>query len=81
MGVLEMHIRFGYLNDRFTLEDIQRQASLGWPDYRDAILKHPDSIHLPPEQLDENRARVAETAPRNRRLFGHTFAGCTNCTG
>jgi GNAT superfamily N-acetyltransferase len=61
-GMLEIHIRLGYPNDRFTLEDIQRQASLVWPEYRNAILKHPDSIHLPPVQLDEHRVRVAETA-------------------
>jgi GNAT superfamily N-acetyltransferase len=59
--MLEMHIRFGYPDERSALEDLQRQASLVWPDYRDAILKHPDSIHLPPVQLDERRVRVAET--------------------
>ena len=57
-----MQIRFGFPDDRFILEDIRRQASLVWPDYRDAILTHPDSIHLPPVQLVEHRVRVAETA-------------------
>ncbi|MGC1379662.1 MAG: GNAT family N-acetyltransferase [Candidatus Baltobacteraceae bacterium] len=59
--MLSLDIRFGSPDERAALEDLQRQASLVWPDYRDALLTHPDAIHLPPAQLDERRVRVAES--------------------
>ena len=46
--------------ERTALEDLQWRASLMWEDYRDALLENPDAIDLPPDQITDGRAIVAE---------------------
>jgi ribosomal protein S18 acetylase RimI-like enzyme len=55
-----MDIRYGRPNDRKTLENLQLRSSTVWPEYREQILQHPDSIDVPPNLLSERRVRVAE---------------------
>lgn len=45
--------------ERDALEALQRRASLVWPDYREALLAHPDAIELPFEQIDGGNVVVA----------------------
>jgi GNAT superfamily N-acetyltransferase len=59
--LLRMRIRPGRPNERAALESLQFRASIELPAYHDAILRHPDSISLASELLNEGRVRVAET--------------------
>src|SRR5690606_7840816 len=52
--------RRGIRPERDALEALQRRASLEWPDYRDALLAHPDAIALPLWQIDDGFVIVAE---------------------
>lgn len=56
-----VRIRYGVPNDREALEAIQHRASTALPEYRDAILRHPDAIEVPLLLLGGNRVKVAET--------------------
>jgi len=53
-------IRFGRVDERGLLEDLQRRASLMWDAYRPYLLANPDVIDLPLAQLRDGRVRVAE---------------------
>jgi GNAT superfamily N-acetyltransferase len=53
-------IRFGRPDERASLEDLQRRASLMWEEYRPYLLANPDVIDLPLAQLRDGRVRVAE---------------------
>jgi GNAT superfamily N-acetyltransferase len=46
--------------ERRTLEALQWRASLGNEGDRDALLRHPDAIDLPPEQIAAGRVFVLE---------------------
>ena len=46
--------------ERPALEALQRRASLANPGDREAILLHPDAIHLPPDHIADDRVVVAE---------------------
>jgi GNAT superfamily N-acetyltransferase len=52
-------IRPAALDERATLEALQRRASLANPGDRDAILAHPDAITLPLEQIADGHVFVA----------------------
>lgn len=55
-----MLIRSAETAERQALEQLQLRASTALPDYRDAILEHPESIYLDPKLLCEGRVRIAE---------------------
>jgi GNAT superfamily N-acetyltransferase len=54
-----IEIRDGVLDEVHPLEELQRRASLVAPDYRDALMAHPEAIHLPADDVREHRTRVA----------------------
>ena len=62
-----MTIRSARLNERETLEDLQRHASIEGPLYRAQLLAHPAAIELPAEQIARGLVRVAE---RDARIVG-----------
>jgi GNAT superfamily N-acetyltransferase len=66
-----MKIRPARPDERDALEALQRRASLHVPDYRQALLDHPDAIDLPLVQIKEGRVLVAE---RDGRLLGFSAA-------
>jgi GNAT superfamily N-acetyltransferase len=53
-------IRVATPNEKKALEDLQWRASLVWPEYREALLAHPDAIELPLEHVETKRTYVAE---------------------
>jgi GNAT superfamily N-acetyltransferase len=55
-------MRFGRVEERDALEDLQRRASLVYEETRAQLLAFPEAIELPAIQLSEHRVRVAETA-------------------
>lgn len=55
-------IRLARADERRTLEDLQRRASLVSDTYREALLAHPDAIALPAAQVEAGAVWVAETA-------------------
>ena len=55
-----MIVRPGRPEERETLEELQRRASLALPEYRAALEAHPDAIELPQAQLDRGDVLVAE---------------------
>ncbi len=57
-------IRFGRPEERSTLEELQRRASLMWEEYRPYLLASPEVIELPLAQLRDGRVRVAELGGR-----------------
>ncbi|HEY2446751.1 MAG TPA: GNAT family N-acetyltransferase [Rhizomicrobium sp.] len=59
---MKLTIRFALMRERLTLIELQRRASLVWPDYRDALLANPDSIDIPVEQFRRRQVRIAELA-------------------
>jgi GNAT superfamily N-acetyltransferase len=60
-------IRPAIKNERKPLEDLQRRASLFWPDYREALLAHPDAIDLPIAHIESGGTYVAE---HNAQILG-----------
>jgi GNAT superfamily N-acetyltransferase len=52
--------RFAKPQERQSLEDLQRRASLVYPAYREALLANLGVIQLPLAQLEDRRVRVAE---------------------
>jgi len=65
--VNELIIRIAVRDEKKTLEDLQRRASLVWEEYREALLNHPDAIELPLEHLDAGHTFVAE---RSGQILG-----------
>jgi len=53
--------------ERQALEALQRRASLAWPDYRGALLGHPDAIDVPIGQIQDGHVVVAE---RDKAIVG-----------
>ncbi len=47
-------------DEQAMLEALQRRASLAWPDYREALLQHPEAIALPLEQIEDGHVHVCE---------------------
>jgi len=58
--VTDISIRTARLDERPTLESLQRRASLSNPGDRDALLANPDAIAVPLEQITEGCVFVAE---------------------
>jgi N-acetylglutamate synthase-like GNAT family acetyltransferase len=56
-GVL---VRLARVTERAELEALQWRASLGNAGDRDALLAHPDAIHIPDDQLAAGRVFAAE---------------------
>jgi GNAT superfamily N-acetyltransferase len=52
-------IRTATLNDKTTLEHIQRLASDIYPEYREALAAHPEAIEVPSTQLAAGDVRIA----------------------
>jgi GNAT superfamily N-acetyltransferase len=67
--VSELAFRFARAEERQSLEDLQRRASLVYDAYRAALLANPDAIHLPLSQIEDRRVRVAE---RDGQALGFT---------
>lgn len=61
-GVIAVTIRFAKLDEQATLEELQFRASVAMPTYRADILSHPDVIHIPLKQFEQQRIRVAESS-------------------
>ncbi len=55
-----LDIRPAHTGEREVLTELQRRASLMWPDDRPILLRHPDMIDVPQAQIDEGRVLVAE---------------------
>jgi GNAT superfamily N-acetyltransferase len=60
-------IRVAKPNERKALEELQWRASLVWPEYREALLAHPEAIELPLEHIETNGTYVAE---RDGQILG-----------
>jgi GNAT superfamily N-acetyltransferase len=52
-------IRTATLDDKATLEHIQRLASDIYPEYREALAAHPEAIEVPSTQLSAGDVRIA----------------------
>jgi ribosomal protein S18 acetylase RimI-like enzyme len=63
----DIRIRFGKVEERQELEDLQRRASLAIAKYRAALTVHPDAIELPAQHLTSGSTIVAE---RGRAICG-----------
>jgi len=57
-----VQIRLALASERRALELLQTRASLANAGDREALLAHPDAIHLPPEQIDAGQVFVLEAA-------------------
>jgi N-acetylglutamate synthase-like GNAT family acetyltransferase len=55
-----LQIRMARSHERQALEDLQRRASLANEGDREALLAHPEAIHLPAEQIAAGQVVVAE---------------------
>lgn len=55
-----LRLRRARADEREMLEALQRRASLANAGDRDALLAHPEVIHLPPEQIAQRRVVVLE---------------------
>ena len=55
-----MRIRLARAEERETLEDLQRRASLAIGTYNEQLEAHPDAIHVPDEQIALGAVLVAE---------------------
>ena len=60
-------VRLAAPDEKKALEDLQRQASLVWEEYREELLAHRDAIELPFERLNAGHTRVAE---RDGQILG-----------
>ena len=70
----EVTIRLARREEHKALEDLQRNASLVWEEYREMLLAHPDAIELPLEQIKAGRVFVAERRGKNPGLLGCPYA-------
>lgn len=59
-----MRIRLARTDERDTLEDLQRRASLALEEYREQLEANPDAVHLPAEQLALGQVQVAVAGGR-----------------
>jgi GNAT superfamily N-acetyltransferase len=59
-----VRIRRAEPDERDRLEDLQRRASLAWPQYREQLLAHPDAIELPSRQIERGDVFAAEVEGR-----------------
>lgn len=59
-----VNIRRARAEEGALLVELQRRASLHWPDTREALMTHPDAIELPPAQIGAGLVRVAEEGGR-----------------
>ena len=57
---LPIWIRQARPNERLDLEELQRRAALGVPDYREQLKANPEAIQLPGERIDRGQVVVAE---------------------
>ena len=57
-------IRTACADQKNDLEALQREASLAWEDYREALLAHPDAIEVPVQQLERGDVLVASDGGR-----------------
>lgn len=55
-----IQIREAIVSERKQLEELQWRASLGNEGDRDALLAHPDAIHLPAQQIEQGKVFVSE---------------------
>ena len=69
-----MRIRRAVSAEREALEELQRRASLAIEEYRAALQRHPDAIHLPAEQIALGQVHVAE---EDGRILGFVAAVMT----
>jgi GNAT superfamily N-acetyltransferase len=53
-------LRWAREDEVLVLEDLQREASLIWDEYRADLLAHPDAIEVPLADVREHRVRVHE---------------------
>jgi len=56
-----MRIRRAVAEERESLEELQRRASLANEDDREALLANPDAIELPAEQIERGEVFVADS--------------------
>ena len=56
----ELAFRFAQAEERQSLEDLQRRASLIYDAYRAALLADPGAIHLPLSQIEDAWRKQAE---------------------
>jgi GNAT superfamily N-acetyltransferase len=63
----DVAIRLAARDEKKALEDLQRQASLVWEEYREELLAHRDAIELPLEHLSAGHTYVAE---RDGQILG-----------
>ena len=56
----DVTIRLAARDEKKALEDLQRQASLVWEEYREELLAYRDAIELPLEHLNAGHTYVAE---------------------
>ena len=59
-GRADVHIRIARPEERQTLEELQRRASLALGEYNEQLEAHPDAIELPMEQIERGEVLVAE---------------------
>ncbi|BCS32400.1 hypothetical protein TBR22_A16140 [Luteitalea sp. TBR-22] len=57
----DLTFRSARVSEREALEALQWRASLNNPGDREALLAHPDAIHIPPDQLAGGLVFVAES--------------------
>lgn len=62
MLTTDLIIRSAVVAEKQLLEALQSRASLNNPGDREALLKHPDAIEIPPDQLAGGLVVVAECA-------------------
>lgn len=53
-------LRLALPEEHDELEELQRRASLEFPEYRDELIAHPDAIYLPEGQIANGQVIVAE---------------------
>lgn len=52
-------VRLARRDERKALEDLQRRSALVWEEYREALLSHPDAIHVSAGDIAAGAVRVA----------------------
>ena len=63
-GNASLLLRLARIEERAKHEDLQRRASLALPEYREALLAHPDAIELPAKQIERGEVVVADVDGR-----------------
>jgi GNAT superfamily N-acetyltransferase len=57
---MSLHLRPARPEEQADLVELQRRASLVWPEFREALLARPEIIQLPLEQILAGQVMVAE---------------------